>query len=97
MTYEITLLEAEISDPMNGAMRLGLVHEGEKKAELEYQWDASKFTAVFHGNAPSLPEPAHPTVLLQKPIAAIQALKIDEHRLPTDVFKDHCVFINLSD
>lgn len=97
MTYEITLLEADIREPMNGNMRLGLVHEGEQKAELEYHWDDSQFTAVFHGNAPALPIPAHPTALLQKPIAAIYALKTDAHRLPTDVFKDHQISIDLSE
>lgn len=97
MTYKITLLEADIRDPMKGNMRLGLVHEGEQKAELEYRWDDSEFVAVFHGNAPGLPVPAHPTVLLQKPIAAIYALKSDAHRLPTDVFKDHEVSIDVSE
>ncbi len=97
MTYDITLLEADISGPMDGNMRLGLVHEGEQKAEMTYSWDDSQFTAVFHGNAPSLPEPAHPTALLQKPIAAIYALKTQAHRLPTDVFKDHQISIDLSE
>ncbi len=97
MTYEITLLEADISGPMNGIMRLGLVHEGKQKAELAYNWDADQFTAVFHGNAPTLPVPAHPMVLLQKPIAEIYALKTDAHRLPTDVFKDHQISIDLSE
>lgn len=96
MTYEITLLEAGIRDPMDGNMLLGLNHEGEEKAKLEYHWDDKTFTAVFHGNAPSLPVPAHPTVLLRQPIAALQALKTESHRLITDVFRDHSVIINLS-
>lgn len=97
MTYEITLLEADISGPLNGNMRLGLIYEGEQKAELEYSWDDTQFTAVFHGLAPTLPIPAHPTTLLQKPIAAIFALKTDAHRLPTDVFKDYQISIDPSE
>lgn len=97
MTYEITLKEADIRDPMNGNMRLVLEHEGENMAELEYNWDSTKFSAIFHGHAPSLPVPAHPTALLQKPISAIYALKTEAHRLPTDVFKDHQVFIEFGE
>jgi len=96
MTYEIKLLNADIRSPMDGEFRLGLVYEGEQKAELEYHWDATQFTAVFHGHAPSLPVPAHPTILIQKPIAAMLALKTEDHKLPTDVFMDHCVTIDLS-
>lgn len=97
MTYEITLLEADIKGPAAGKMRFGLVHEGEQKAELEYRWDDTQFTAVYHGNAPSLPVPAHPVTLLQRPIAAIHALKTDAHRFPTDVFQDHQVTIDLGE
>lgn len=96
MTYEITLLEADIRNPMDGNMRLGLVYEGEQKAELEYNWDDTHFTAIFHGHAPSLPVPAHPTALLQKPIATIYSLKTDEHLLITDVFKDHQIKVNFN-
>lgn len=96
LTYEITLLNADIRGPMNGEFRLGLVYEGEQKAELEYHWNDNQFTAVFHGHAPSLPVPAHPTIFIQKTIAAMWALKTEDHALPTDVFKDHCVTIDLS-
>lgn len=94
MTYRITLIEADIRDPMDGTMLLGLNYEGEQKATLEYSWDAKKFTAVFHGHAPSLPVPAHPTTLLQAPIAELYAHKTDAHRLITDVFQDHQIIIN---
>lgn len=95
MTYQINLLHADIPQPMQGDMRLGLVHEGNQVAELEYRWDDKQFTAVFVGNAPGLPHPAHPVVLLQKPIAAIQALKNETHVRSTDVFKDHQVSIEV--
>jgi hypothetical protein len=95
MTYQINLLHADIPQPMQGDMRLALVHKGDQVAELEYRWDDKQFTAVFVGNAPSLPQPAHPMFLLQKPIEAIQALKTDDHVLPTDVFKDHQVSIEV--
>lgn len=95
-TYDLTLLEADIRNPMDGSMTLGLIYEGERKAKMEYRWDAEAFTAVFHGNAPSLPFPAHPTELLQRPIAALYALKTDAHRLITDVFQDHPVTIDLN-
>jgi len=97
MTYEITLLEADIQNPMDGSMRLGLVYEGEQKAELEYRWDDAHFTAIFHGHAPSLPVPAHPTFLLQAPIATLYALKTDAHRLITDVFQDHQITIDFNE
>lgn len=95
MTYEITLLEAEIRDPMNGNMTLGLLHKGEQKATMAYFWNAEKFSAVFHGNAPSLPIPAHPATLLQKPIEALYKLKTDSHRLITEVFQDHKITIEI--
>ena len=96
MTYEITLLEADIRDPMDGTMSLGLSRKGEQKAVLQYAWDAAKFTAIFHGHAPSLPVPAHPTVLLERPIAALYGVKTDAHRLITDVFQDHRITIEIS-
>ncbi len=95
MTYEITLLEADIRDPMDGSMVLGLRHQGELCARLAYAWDAKMFSAVFHGNAPSLPHPAHPTTLLQRPIAALYAHRTEAHPLITDVFRDHQITINL--
>ena len=96
MTYEVTLLEADIRDPMDGNMTLGLEHKHNKVAKLEYRWDATQFTAIFHGNAPTLPVSAHPTTLLQRPIAALLTVKTREHRLVTDVFKDHKITIDLS-
>ena len=93
MTYEVTLISADISSPMVGEMRLGLEHEGTRAAEVEYRWDAKQFTAVFHGHAPSMPTPAHPTVFIERPIAAINKLKTAAHRLPSDVFKVNRVFM----
>lgn len=96
MNYDITLIEAQIAGPTHGTMRLGLDHEGDRKADLVYKWDESHFTATFVGNAGNLPRHAHPVVLLSKPIAAIYALKSDHHRLLTNVFKDHLVAIEIS-
>ncbi len=96
MTYQITLLEQEINGPLDGNMRLGLVHSGEQKAELEYRWDGTQFMAVFHGIANELPVPAHPVALLEKSITTMYALMTDAHRLPTDVFQDHQVSIDIS-
>jgi len=96
MKYEITLIEADLRDPKEGNMKLGLVHEGSQKAKLEYLWDEAHFTATFYGNAPNLPVAAHPTQLLQKPIAALHALKTEAHDVVTDVFRDHSVTIDLS-
>jgi len=94
MTYQITLLEADIRSPMDGAMVLGLNHKGEQKAKLEYSWDAESFTAIFRGHAPSLPIAAHPTTLLQASIAELYRCKSDAHQLITDVFLDHQISIN---
>ena len=96
MTYQITLLQQDINGPLDGNMRLGLVHEGEQKAELEYKWDDKQFTAVFHGLAMELPVPAHPIALLEKSVTAMYALMTDAHRLPTDVFQNHQVSIDIS-
>lgn len=96
MHYEIALMEADIRDAMLGSMRLGLMFGGECKAELEYRWDDKTFTATFHGHAPSLPQPAHPTQLLRDPIAAIQALKTRPEQLPTDIFRNHAVSIEIA-
>jgi hypothetical protein len=96
MTYAVTLIEADIADAMHGKMRFGLNHEGDRKAELTYDWDETHFTATFIGHAPSLPVPAHPVVLLSRPIAAINALKTDPAQLPSEVFKDHLVTIEVA-
>ena len=93
MDYEVTLIEADIEGPMKGEMRLALSKDGEEQARVEYGWTDSDFTARFVGHAPSLPVPAHPTVFLSAPIAAIQALKASPADLPTDVFQNHKVFI----
>ncbi|OUR78832.1 hypothetical protein A9Q83_06430 [Alphaproteobacteria bacterium 46_93_T64] len=96
MTYEITLIEADIRAPLNGNMKLSLDHEGVSKAQLEYSWDTEQFTAVFRGHAPSLPFPAHPTDLLQKPIQALNKAKTADHHLITDVFLDQKITIHLT-
>jgi len=96
MSYEITLLEADIRNPMDGNMLLGLNHEGKQEARLEYSWNTEKFIAIFHVHAPSLPTPAHPTVLLQKPIEALYAVKTDAHPLIIEVFKDHQITIEIT-
>jgi len=95
MTYEVTLINADIRNAMDGQMRLGLKHAEKLVAEVEYQWDASKFVATFHGHAPTLPVPAHPTLLIEQPIAAIGQLKTPTHQFPSDVFQDNRVFITI--
>lgn len=94
MTYEVILLDANIKDVMDGQMRLGLKHEDAVVAEVEYSWDATQFTATFHGHAPSLPEPMHPTQLIAKPIVAINDMKTAAHKFPSDVLKGHRIFIS---
>lgn len=95
MTYQIKLIEADIRNPMDGNMLLGLEFDGKLVAKLEYFWDEKKFSSVFHGNAPSLPVAAHPMTLLQKPIAALYAAKTEKHAIITDVFQDHKISIQL--
>ena len=94
MAYEVILLGANIKHTMDGQMRLGLKHENAVVAEVDYSWDATQFTATFHGHAPSLPEPMHPTQLIAKPIVAINKVKTAAHKFPSDVLKDHRVFIS---
>lgn len=95
MTYEVTLLSADIRGPLYGEMRLGLEYDGSRVAAIDYQWDAKRFTATFHGHAASMPEPAHPTVFVERPIAAINQLKTPDHTLPSDVFVDNRVFMTV--
>ncbi|WP_298259847.1 hypothetical protein [uncultured Litoreibacter sp.] len=96
MTYEVTLINADIRDPMDGEMRLGLTYDGKTVCEVAYKWDDARFSAVFHGHAPTLPVPAHPATLIERPIAAIQAVRSEKHTRPSDVFADHRVFISLN-
>lgn len=95
MTYEVTLISADIRSPLDGEMRLALEHNGTRAAEIEYRWDETQFTAIFHGHAPSMPTPAHPTVFIEQPIAAINKLKTAEHKFPCDVFNDNRVFMTI--
>lgn len=93
MTYEVTLISADIRSPAEGEMRLGLEHHGTLAAEVEYHWNDQLFTAVFHGHAQTMPAPAHPTEFIERPITALNKLKTDKHRLPSDVFTDNRVYI----
>ncbi len=93
MKYEVTLVSADIRSPLDGEMRLALEHDGKQAAQVAYHWDDKQFTAVFHGHAPSMPEPAHPTVFIAHPIAAINKLKTGPKQLPSDVFKDNRVYM----
>ena len=95
MQYEVTLISANIRNPMDGEMRLGLEHDGKGVAEIEYHWDDKQFTAVFHGHAPSMPIPAHPVQFIERPIAAINSIKTEKHRLPSDVFKDNRIYMTI--
>ena len=47
MTYQITLIKADIRNPMDGTMLLGLNYEDEQKATLEYSWDAENSSSSF--------------------------------------------------
>ena len=94
--YEVTLIDADIEGPMKGEMRLALSRGGEQQACVEYGWTEADFTARFVGHAPSLSVPAHPTVFMSAPIMAIQELKAAPGDLPTDVFQNHKVFIDVA-
>ena len=91
MTYDVNLIDANIEHSMKGEMRLGLSIGGTESAVLEYDWTDDYFNARFIGHAPNMPEPAHPMSFLMKSIEAIQKLKTENHKFPTDVFKDHKV------
>ena len=95
MTYEITLLSADIQGPQKGEMNLGLVYEGTKAAEVQYHWTDEHFTAKFVGLASGLPVPSHPSEFIARPIAALRALMTPKHKFPSDVFQDNRVHINL--
>ncbi|AWZ01398.1 hypothetical protein RHODOSMS8_01864 [Rhodobiaceae bacterium] len=96
MDYEVTLIDADIEGPMKGEMRLALTKNGEEQARVEYGWTEADFKARFVGHAASLSVPAHPTVFMSAPIMAIQELTAAPGDLPTDVFKNHKVFIDVA-
>ena len=95
MTYEVTLISADVRSPMDGEMCLGLEYEGARAAEVGYRWVDKQFTAVFHGHAPSMPAPAHPTLFIERAISAIYKLKTDKHKLPSDVFTDNRIYMTI--
>lgn len=95
MKYNVKLLSANIQSPLDGEMSLGLEVEDKRQAIIEYEWSKEHFTARFKGFAPDMPAPAHPVTFISKPIDAIYALKNETHTLPTDVFKDSLVAINI--
>ena len=95
MTYEITLLSADIQGPHKGEMNLGLVHEGTLSAEVQYHWTNDHFIAKFVGLASDMPMPAHPTEFMARPITAIRALMTPQHKFPSEVFQDNRVSIEI--
>ncbi|RED53469.1 hypothetical protein [Aestuariispira insulae] len=97
MKYDVSLIDAQIEHAMKGKMRLGICMDGREAAQVSYDWNDEHFTARFIGHAPSMPVPAHPIAFVAKPLEAIQAMKTERHKLPTDVFYDHQVSFNLAE
>ncbi|MBL4907320.1 MAG: hypothetical protein JKX94_07710 [Sneathiella sp.] len=95
MKYDVKLISADIRSPLDGEMSLGLEIENSQHAAIEYEWTKEQFTARFIGFAPGMPAPAHPVAFINKPIEAINLLKNETHKLPTDVFKDTLVSITI--
>lgn len=95
MQYELSLIEADFRDASAGAMRLGLNHGSRRVAELDYEWDAAAFRAVFHGNAADLPVPGHPTAFLHQALSEIRSHQTEDTPRPTDVFCARKVFLTL--
>lgn len=93
MAYEVILISADIRSLLDGDMRLGLEHNGVLAAEIEYHWNEEHFTATFRGHAPSMPIGGHPTMFIERPIAAVNKLKTEKHRFSSDVFTDNRVFM----
>ena len=91
MEYEVKLKSADIRTPLDGEMSLGLEVEAVEKASIDYSWSAEHFTARFNGLAQAMPTPAHPAVFISRPIEALNALKTEQHTLPSDVFKNNLV------
>ena len=95
MTYQITLLSADIQSPHKGEMSLGFVHDGTQATEVQYHWTDAHFTAKFIGLVSGMPVPAHPPEFMARPITAIRALMKPEHKFPSDVFQDNRVTIDV--
>jgi len=95
MTYEVTLKSADIRHALDGEMRLGLSHQDNEVAEIDYYWDAAQFTATFHGTATDMPIPMHPVEFIARPIQAVLAQKTDAHALPSDVFQHTRIFVEI--
>lgn len=95
MPYNLKLKSANIEQPLKGNMTLGIDYNDLEVAAVEYEWTDTYFNARFLGHAPSLPIPAHPTAFIRKPIEEIMKLKAEHHRLPSDVFTDHQISIEV--
>ncbi|WP_085900096.1 hypothetical protein [Kiloniella majae] len=91
MKYQVTLIEADIREAMNGEMSLAIKANNETLATLDYFWTPEHFTARFNGFAPTMPKPAHPMIFLGKPIESINTLKQTPETSPVDVFKNNIV------
>lgn len=95
MTYQVTLLQADIRAPLDGEMSFGLEHDGKEAAQLHYSWDSSHFTARFEGLATEMPEPAHPMAFLGEAIKRINSLKATPDASPTSVFDTQIVDLDI--
>ena len=75
MAYELELLEAEIPEPFDGALKLAINHGGKQAATLDLTWTKEHFTARFNGFGPAMPDPAHPAHFIKAATDAINTNK----------------------
>ena len=95
MTYQLSLLSADIRAPLDGEMTFGLDHLGKEQARLHYSWTKEHFTARFEGFAGDLPQPAHPVALLGAAISRVNSLKARPDASPTSVFENQIVDLDI--
>ncbi|MEW7007651.1 hypothetical protein [Lentilitoribacter sp. EG35] len=86
MIYNLSLKQADVPDPHNGDVNLGLHHEGAEIASIDLHWDNTQFTGRFNGFAPDLPTKAHPMAYIKAAIDAIYNAKVTPDEPISSVF-----------
>lgn len=76
MSYTLTLIKADVPEPLLGEVSLALNHKGSPAASIELSWSKKQFTGRFNGFAPDMPEPAHPMAFVKAAVDAVNAAKV---------------------
>lgn len=86
MKYDLSLKRADVPDPHNGNVSLGLHHDGAEVASVDLVWDNTQFTGRFNGFATNLPAKAHPIKYVKAAIDALYDAKVTPDEPISSVF-----------